>query len=275
MDINVQYGVIKERVSLGVMLRRSDCAADAITTAVERHHYCFEKGQGGRVVKNDANTRVSIVPNLCGDESGQICVKEYLPRGILNRLKDLIRPVQPLREWKASRKLLQRGIPTPASLAVIIAPVTTPGRSHYLLTRELAKARTLDKYMAGADSETRKIVLEILADFLAELHQKKVIHGDMKASNLLVVDGESGPRFYIVDLASMRLRKPRRKDVELMLAQLYASIPLAVGRTQRLRFVIRYLESTNRPEAKNEVDRRTLINKVMAMGEKRNPVWRR
>ena len=276
MDINVQYGVIKERADIGVMLRRSDCSAEDITTAVERHHYCIENNDGGRVIKNDSTSRVTIVSNPWGDESGDLCVKEYLPRGIFDRLKDLIRPPRPRREWKAARKLAQRGVSTPEPLAIVIAPVTEPNRSHYIITRELPKALTLDEYITQApDGESLKLTLETLADFLAELHERKVIHGDMKASNLLVVEGEDEPRIYMIDLASMRLRKPRRKDIELMLAQLYASIPLVVGRTQRLRFVIRYLESANRPEAQNEVDRRRVINKVVAMGEERNPVWRR
>jgi tRNA A-37 threonylcarbamoyl transferase component Bud32 len=82
------------------------------------------------------------------------------------------------------------------------------------------------------------------AAWLAHLHRLGIYHGDVKGVNVLVGGTLVTPLLYVVDTDRCRFF---RRPVDLgrrirNLAQLAASIPVVVSRTERLRWWRRYTD---------------------------------
>jgi serine/threonine protein kinase len=89
----------------------------------------------------------------------------------------------------------------------------------------------------GTVSNMRKLIAQI-AELFARVHALEIFHKDLKGTNLLVQETGDGWRISIVDLDHVRFGRPlSRKERILNLAQLNASIPSWIGRTERLRFL--------------------------------------
>jgi serine/threonine protein kinase len=99
----------------------------------------------------------------------------------------------------------------------------------------------------GLPVEERRGLISEVATFVRRLHRAGIYHGDLKACNLFVQIGESGDRrIRVVDYDRVRLDRPlgfRRRVKNL--AQLSASIPTCISRSDRLRFFLRCAPSTD------------------------------
>lgn len=216
--------------------------------ALERHRDCLAGG-AGRVLKDDLRTRVSAITLVDGREA---VVKEYRAGDLARRLEDLVRPAAALREWRAAHELARRGIAAPHAFALAL-PAPLEAASAFVVLEALAGAEPVNRFVlrrcTGTARARRLRLIDAVADWLRTLHERGVEHRDLKGSNLLV--REDGERFelFLVDLAEVRfprrVREARRLEA---LAQLNASVPLAVGRSERLRFLARYAPTASRAE---------------------------
>jgi len=211
------------------------------------------------VLKDGERTRISW---LSLPEGRELCVKEYRTRPFARRIEDLLRPAPPLREWRAAHALSRLGVPAPAAHALAL-PAPLAGGSAFVVLDAIA-GEPVNRYAGrrfarGAERAAKLRFLDALADQLRALHEQGVQHGDLKGSNLLVRERDDGFDFWLVDLAEVRIgaRVSRRRRLA-SLAQLDASMPLAITRSDRLRFLRRYARDAGRDEVLamfREVDR--------------------
>jgi tRNA A-37 threonylcarbamoyl transferase component Bud32 len=243
-------------------------ASESLKSALARHRDCLAGGPG-RVLKDGVRTRVSWVALADGRAA---VVKEYRAGGLARRLEELVRPAPALREWRAAQELARRGVPAAAAWALAL-PRPLAAASAFIVLEALVDAEPVNRFVlrccAGAAERSRRLrLVEAVADWLRSLHERGIEHRDLKGSNLLVRERGSRFELLLVDLA--RVRFPRRVRMAHRLealAQLNASLPLAVGRTERLRFLARYAPAASRAE------RARLFRAVDALTRARKCVW--
>jgi len=198
-------------------------------------------------------------------------VKEYLAGRLARRLGHLLRAAPPLREWRATHQLALRGVAAPSALALVLAAPLAAASSFVLL--EAIAAEPVNRYVlrccVGSAARVRRLrLLDAVADRLRSLHERGIEHRDLKGSNLLVRECDTGFELFLVDLAEVRFSARVTEAHRLeALAQLNASMPLAVRRSERLRFLARYAPGTSRSQ------RARRFRVVERLTRARNCVW--
>ena len=260
--------VCVESTPLGRLYREASFPAEAAMEAVAAHRAVLDEDPD-RALKRSAETAVTAV-----DVAGHsLCVKEFRCRGRLRALKDLVRPSPAWRSWKAGRAMRSLGLPAPRCLAIVLRRAADLAGSSFLVMERLADVLGVDHYVrrqlrAMPFDRRRALVLEAAA-LMRRLHEKGVWHSDLKASNLLVRERGEGWEFFLVDLAAVRVgcAVAVRERVK-SLAQLHASVPLTVSRTNRLRFFRAYAS-----EAAWAADERAVFASVAGLTARRTLNW--
>ena len=243
-------------------------ASESLRSALARHRDCLAGGPG-RVLKDDVRTRVTWVALTDGRPA---IVKEYRAGGLARRLEDLVRPAAALREWRAAHELARRGVAAPAAWALAL-PAPLAAASAFVVLEAITDAEPVNRFVlrrcAGpAERALRLRLIDAVAERLRSLHERGVEHRDLKGSNLLVRLRGADFELFLVDLAEVRFSRRVGEAHRLeALAQLNASLPLAVGRTERLRCLTRYAPSASRAE------RARLFRAVDALTRARKCVW--
>jgi tRNA A-37 threonylcarbamoyl transferase component Bud32 len=243
-------------------------SSENLRLALDGHRGCLAGGPG-RLLKDDARTRVTAITLADGRE---VIVKEYRAGGLARRLEDLVRPAAPLREWRAAHELALRGVAAPAAFGLAL-PAPLAAASAFVVLEAIGGAEPVNRYVlqrcAGDAARGRRLrLLDAVADQLRSLHERGIEHRDLKGSNLLVREREAGFELFLVDLAEVRFsaRVVEKQRLEA-LAQLNASTPLVVGRSERLHFLTRYAPGASRRE------RARLFRAVDRLTRARKCVW--
>lgn len=136
-----------------------------------------------------------------------------------------------VRYWKNAHGLGVRGIPTPRLLAASATWVVgdwIEAPDLYTFVRER---------LGPLGRRERDLFVERLARDVRRLHRTGVLHGDLKAANVLVRDGG----FLFVDLDRVRFAETVEDEDRIFnLAQLNAAVTPPLTRTDRLRFFRAY-----------------------------------
>jgi len=119
-----------------------------------------------------------------------------------------------LRGWCLGHALLQREIATPRP--IVVAHVRQPsGRPQsYLGTEWIEGAENLHLYgwrLADQPPTDRLrragLAAESLGELVGRMHAWQIAHGDLKAGNLLIVDGPEKPQAYLIDAEDVRISR--------------------------------------------------------------------
>ena len=193
-----------------------------------------------------------------------VYVKRYNPKGRIFAIKYLLRRSRARRVWQMACELRARDVPTPEALAFLERRRFGLLQASYLVTRALPGAESLDQYVdkhyQAWQADEKRAFIARLAGLLKAAHGKGVLHGDLKAKNILIAaEDRGGEKIYFIDLDASRLRAAaslfeRCRD----LARLNCSFlnTALVSRTQRLFFLKCYMEDdlqAGLPEAWNMV----------------------
>jgi tRNA A-37 threonylcarbamoyl transferase component Bud32 len=175
---------------------------------------------------------------------GRVYLKEYVTRSWLDRIKDLVRPSRARRAMRGAQWLAQAGLKTPR---IVAAPAL--GHRCFLVTVEVADAHAAYEYFragrpahASSTLRERRRLLRQLGHEIGRMHQAGIVHGDLRAGNILVRRGDPGWDFFFID--NERTRKwpwiPRRWRLK-NLVQLNM-LPNEITNTDRLRFFDAYMQ---------------------------------
>jgi tRNA A-37 threonylcarbamoyl transferase component Bud32 len=209
--------------------RRHEWTPDRIDRALRAHDRALAEG-GPAVLKAGRKSRVT--------RHGDVVVKESLTASRVLRTRA---------GYRNAHGLEVRGFLT----AHPFACVRRNGRA-IALYQDLSRLPRLDRRVREVRASRawaparHAAFLDATADFVARLHRQGVWHGDLKAVNLLLAEENGRFGVHVVDTDRMRFRSrplPWRRRMR-NLAQLAASVPAVVTRTDRLRWWRRYAKAS-------------------------------
>ncbi|MEW6747425.1 MAG: lipopolysaccharide kinase InaA family protein [Planctomycetota bacterium] len=222
-------------VAEGRLYRRRAFSVAAVREALVRHDAEVARGGSGLIglSRRTAVTRVRLAPQEGGGTEGSIVVKEFSKdRRWIGR--------RSLRAWRGAHHLCVRELATPLALACLLA---RNGRG-YLLTEDAAPAAPLDIHLyrvarlPDARHRLRRLAMA-LGECVAALWQRRLVHADLSAKNILVGGDDLDPDILLVDTGDVRtVRRVRRRLRARALIQL-GDLPAFVDRELKRRFLAR------------------------------------
>ncbi|GMU21851.1 MAG: hypothetical protein AMXMBFR13_19390 [Phycisphaerae bacterium] len=215
-----------------------------------------------RYVIKDSPSALIYRASLQVESAGPLDVicKYARPRNLLKRVQNLFRSSRPMWTWIRANMLLNRQIPTARPLAVLERRRWGWRQDTLIITEYLEHAHDLDALLTVRLREldkprqrrVKQQIISTLAGTLRRLHERGFVHRDLKAPNVMVQwQPDQEPLVWLVDLDGIRpVRRPRPAAEVRALGRLNVSLDKcrAVTRTDRLRFLIRYLARPGRPE---------------------------
>jgi tRNA A-37 threonylcarbamoyl transferase component Bud32 len=156
----------------------------------------------GKILKNGNTCYVSRLTWNGKD----VVVKRYNHKGFVHSLCHTIKKSRAWRGWLHAHRLRILRIPTPKPLAYIEQRKQKLVWRSYLVTEYIEGRRLYDFLRDSKTSEEeRSRVTKQIAELLDKLAKYKIIHGDLKHTNILITD--SGP--VLADLDAMKAHKLR------------------------------------------------------------------
>lgn len=120
---------------------------------------------------------------------GRVVVKHRIPKGYRVRELDLsLREDRTCLEARLLFDAKRAGVPTP--------PVYEVDRENMRLVMEYVEGRTLKEVLEGMGREERRKIYRKIGRYLARLHRRGIVHGDLTTSNLIL---SSRGELYLVD----------------------------------------------------------------------------
>jgi tRNA A-37 threonylcarbamoyl transferase component Bud32 len=217
---------------------RRDYPLKRVKSAIEEHLRLVREDTSA-LVKHSPKINVSILR----DNGEDICVKQFRNLRVWDILKDRFRLPRGLKSWLGGNGLRARGIASLKSLALVEERDWLGLRESFFITEVSERGRELDRYIFEElkDFRIRRHFIRGFAEWLASLHQRGLFHRDMKTCNVLITGNGTAWTFHLLDLEDLLLDgKVDGKKLFRNLLHLNTSIPKAISRTDRLRFLKRY-----------------------------------
>ena len=133
----------------------------------------------------------------------ELVVKRYNNRSLWHRLRRVLRPDRGLVSWRFGLLLELFDLPTARPWALLRSTAAGPT---YLVLQRL-KGPTVGELPPAQAANYRSAGLALLERLAAE----GLVHGDLKATNLVSVEGQSGSTLTLLDLDAMRLPRTQRR----------------------------------------------------------------
>lgn len=204
-----------------------------------------------------------------GGKHYHVKVHNFVKEPKLNKMiGNIFSDSQAKRSWEKGCLFIDLSLPTPRPLGYLEKRRFGLLLSSILITEHLPDVVTLrNMYTLLPDSVDRRFLIIELAKFVAMLHNKGVIHGDLKASNILVKrHNRENISFYITDLASAEFNKGLTIDeMASDIACLDTSFGSEIPPRERLRFLSHYCKIIEG----RDVNIRDLIKVVQSHSVKR------
>ncbi len=219
-------------------------SASAETLLWENMHQPVKLDRGSVIVEAD----------LClGDDTVHVAYKRYRARKWWKQLLAPFRPARAVQGWKRGHALQLRGIPAARPVVAVDRRRPWYRCESYLAVEWIEGSENLHLYLWRIAGEPQHLRVrrasrcaESIGRLLGRMHAQRVLHGDLKGSNLLVADRNGRIESFLVDVDDVCLeadtsRANRVADIARLAASLEAH-PW-VSRTVRLRFLRAYLKA--------------------------------
>jgi tRNA A-37 threonylcarbamoyl transferase component Bud32 len=169
-------------------------------------------------------------------EGYDIIVKRYKVPHLINRIVyTFFRPSKAKRAYEYALKLLELGVNTPAPIAYIEQKSFGLLNHGYFISIYEKDYTDIRALMTGA--QTNDALLQELSSYIAEFHNKGVLHFDMSPGNILYKEVDNHFDFTLIDINRMQFlttipnkkrfksfkRLSENKAVLTKIAKLYAS----------------------------------------------------
>ena len=165
---------------------------------------------GGSLLKSSSSSRSALVnPEPVSGNVGPngLYVKEFGYKGAVHSLKHLFGKHRAQVMWKVSWHLLKHSIPVPEPVGYLLKKSGPLCRQGYYFSKVLSGCNSLATLAWTSRELSKKFapggLIEALAREIAELHDCRITHGDLKWSNILI--DEKKDRLWFVDLDSAKL----------------------------------------------------------------------
>ena len=205
-----------------------------------------------KVVKLEKKIRVFRLPLRIGRAIKFVYVKQHNALSFWHRLTSLFCASAALRSLSGAATLLREGYATARPIAAVEHRRRGVLIRSFYLAEEVTEAKTIVDYwcedllsLKGIDGHLkRRAVLRTLARLFKSLHEKRIYHNDLKASNILARDkGPATKEMYsLIDLQGVRkcfyLSKRRRIK---NLAQINRTLGNHLTTTEKLSFIKAYI----------------------------------
>ncbi|MBN2295386.1 MAG: hypothetical protein JXM70_23345, partial [Pirellulales bacterium] len=192
-----------------------------------------------------------------------VSYKRFRAKNRWKAFLNLFRSSRALRGWRLGHALISRGIATPRPIMVCEPSGLNPSaivqpwqeRAAYLATEWIDGARNLHIWAWSLKEQTRQERFRLaalcagsLGRLLGRMHARQISHGDLKGSNVLVVEHDDGYKAsslktLLIDLDGVRIHKrlPHHRQVaDLARLATSAAGHAWAGNTLRMRFLRAY-----------------------------------
>jgi len=209
--------------------------------------------KGCKTIKLENKIRVVRLPLRIGRTVKFVYIKQYNALFFRHRLASVFCDSPALRALFGAAALLQEGYATASPIAAVEHRCRGVLIKSFYLSEEIEGAKTATDYwresvlsLKGIEGRLkRRAVLRALAQLFRSLHERRIYHNDLKASNILALDNK-GPTtdgiFSVIDLQGVRKcyvlsRRRRIKN----LAQINRTLGNHLTRTEKLSFIKAYV----------------------------------
>ena len=160
--------------------------------------------RAGEMLKDGRTSTVAQV--AFGGRS--LVIKRYNLKGLRHVLARFWRPSRAWHSWREAHRLAFFGIATPRPLALVEERVGPFRRRAYLITDHCPGTNLLK--MLSADDVPQADVARAIQGVFKSLHDLRISHGDLKATNLLWHAGQ----VFLIDLDAMRQHASSRSHAK-------------------------------------------------------------
>jgi hypothetical protein len=159
-----------------------------------------------RILLRSRNTVAVVRIPLASGQKAPAVLKDFSTRGV-NRLKSLVLPSKAAKAWRGARALLERNINTARPIAYLESRKRGFVDRSYFLAEYLDGLREIRFLLRELRGGALDGLLRAAAVFLAEAHDRGVVHKDLSDGNILVkTEGAAAPVFYLLDTNRVRVK---------------------------------------------------------------------
>jgi len=133
-------------------------------------------------------------------EDVDIVIKRYNIKSVWHALSRAFRPTRAAKSWANAFRLNILGISTPKPIALIEKRWWGLRGKAYFLSEYLNAPDAFDYFAKIKNKKLQAVAIKNIVDLFYRMHLLKLSHGDMKSSNIKVLDGNPS----LIDLDSMR-----------------------------------------------------------------------
>ena len=186
---------VERRARAFIAINRS-CDSAALKIALQAPDAMLDAGSSVRLKSGNTCTVAAV-------EVGKqtLVLKRYNIKNFWHGLGRALRPSRAVQSWVNAYKLLLAGVATPLPIAVLEQRRWGLRLRAFLLTAYTPGPDAVEFFASNQEhAALRQQVALAIAQLFYRLYLLRLEHGDFKASNLLIVDGQP----LLIDLDSMR-----------------------------------------------------------------------
>lgn len=166
----------------------------------------------GKVLKPGSRSTVSLIEA----DGRSYVLKQYKSLALHRRLRYALTRTRAEQSWETGQAMAALGLPVARPLAVLVERrFGIPARA-VLLMEHIEGPSLADLVEGSADSGTLRDIARQLRETFARMEDHHVVHGDLKASNIII---RAGGRVALIDIdaaevavSGARFRRLRGKD---------------------------------------------------------------
>jgi len=184
---------------------------------------------------------------LRADFSGTACiVKRYRSRGLLRRIRSLLRPSSRAeQEFQAAQAISRAGLPTAAPLCLAEQRRAGLVRASLVVFEMIGNARELQEIFFApglCSGAARRALAARFGSFTSRIFQQGIFQSDYSLNNFLVQSDRGVLNLFFIDFEKVRIRPALDASTREWLLAKLNRVGRQVSRTDRLRFLRAYAE---------------------------------
>ncbi|MGR3301598.1 MAG: lipopolysaccharide kinase InaA family protein, partial [Candidatus Scalindua sp.] len=235
----------------------------------------FRSALNGKPYKTIKETKVRSVISIPGSDINKngIYIKYFKRNGYSDYVKYLFVPTRTSTEWKIANELLSQNINTALPLATAEKRKFGMLESSLLVTEAVTNSEPLMEFcqanyegaLSGEKEAGKNKLLDKLAGFIRNIHEKGVCHYDLHAGNILIKFKNNQSHsvhdcdLYLMDLHRVKILKSMSFRKRLYnLAQIFNSLSSILTETDKLDF----LKSYGVNVLSNTIDENELVKQI-------------